>query len=567
MSLPRLVLAFSLLSTACLDNGSDGGGACASGRCDTPDQALAKQALQLLGANVDGTQQRCHDCHSLTRSNLRNWLSLTQTFKSSALAPTVAALDGVNFLRADPTNADSQFMPSKLGVYAAAAHLDDLQNLFKNAYPPNVNGNNATTWLRQWTKLKQTVSMPRGNFPKLTKDEFALIASWFDKGLPALEDVLPEQQPPASCVENYSDALTAHVSAMKTQGWSSVNRDRNLSMYGCAGATDPRQCLSSNTDATTTSYGAGWAVPGSNLKVIRDLSFTTTFWTRSSPDGRFIAAGGVKVVDLQQNVEIPVEAAYDPGFFPDNSGFVFQGTPVGAGFCNMSLLTSDPASIHFNEPQCMGASIGLYQYLGASLNGGDYFVVSSQFDSDNGGHGSTTSDPAATFGDDATITLTPMVFDGTKYGVGTPVKVPTAFEGDTALSPSTLLVAGRLAGPNGAQIGYVLRKINATKDAGGYTVEAPEIARICVPGGKASFSLDERFLATHHYNANGSSNIVLIDLLTHQSTTITNLNAGQYALYPHFRSDGWIYFLVRENNVEHVIASDAALQILAQSSM
>jgi hypothetical protein len=36
---------------------------------------------------------------------------------------------------------------------------------------------------------------------------------------------------------------------------------------------------------------------------------------------------------------------------------------------------------------------------------------------------------------------------------------------------------------------------------------------------------------------------------------------GQYAVYPHFRSDGWIYFIVRDNNhgVEYVTASDAAL--------
>ena len=67
------------------------------------------------------------------------------------------------------------------------------------------------------------------------------------------------------------------------------------------------------------------------------------------------------------------------------------------------------------------------------------------------------------------------------------------------LSPSTLLTAGRLAGPDAKQIGYVLRKVDATKDAAGYTVEAPEVARICVRGAKANFSFDERFLVTHHY--------------------------------------------------------------------
>jgi hypothetical protein len=574
-----------MVSVGCSMDSSDGGSCSSSGRCDTPDQALARQSLQLLGANVDGAGQRCHDCHSLTRANLRDWLQMTRDAKSTCLDPAKAPLDAVNCLRADPTSADSAFVPRKLGVYAAAAHLNDLQTLFKNAYPAGQNGNTSTTWLRQYTKLKQTVSMPRGNFTKLTQDEFAVISSWFDKGLPGLEDVLPEQQPPAACVENYSDALGAHLARMKNEGWSAVNRDRNMSMFGCAGATSASGCLGALPDATTTAYGQGWSPDGGALRVVRDLSFTTTFWSRSSADGRFVAAGGVKVIDLQNNVEIPVDAAYDPGFFPDNSGFVVQGTPVGAGFCNLGLLTRDPAKISFNEPECIGAQIGLYQYLGASLGGGDYFVVSSQFDSDNGGHGATLSDPSASFGDDANITLTPMVFDGTKYGVGSPVKVTTQFEGDTALSPSTLLVAGRLAGPNAQQIGYVIRRVDATKDAAGYTVEVPEVARVCVRGGKANFSLDERFLVTHHYVEKGdwqalgfasaddpafqpylqkgASNIVVIDLLSHRTSVVTRMNAGQYALYPHFRSDGWMYFLVRDSNtgVEHVIASDAALRL------
>ena len=178
-----------------------------------------------------------------------------------------------------------------------------------------------------------------------------------------------------------------------------------------------------------------------------------------------------------------------------------------------------------------------------------------------------------------------MVFDGTKFQVGTGVAVPTQFEGDAALSPSTLLTAGRLAGPSARQIGYVLHQVAATKDAAGYTVEAPEVARICVRGAKANFSFDERFLVTHHYVdksdaaeygfasgddpgfapylAKGASNVVLVDLLTHKTTVVTHMNPGQYALYPHFRSDGWLYFLVRDVNAagaEHLVASDLALR-------
>ena len=58
----------------------------------------------------------------------------------------------------------------------------------------------------------------------------------------------------------------------------------------------------------------------------------------------------------------------------------------------------------------------------------------------------------------------------------------------------------------------------------------------------------------------GSSNIIIVDMVTGARTRITTMKAGQYALYPHLRSDGWFYFLVRDNtNKEFAVASDAAL--------
>jgi hypothetical protein len=63
------------------------------------------------------------------------------------------------------------------------------------------------------------------------------------------------------------------------------------------------------------------------------------------------------------------------------------------------------------------------------------------------------------------------------------------------------------------------------------------------------------------YLEQGGSNVYVIDLTTGTETRVTTMNPGQYALFPHFRSDGWIYFVVRDPaaGVEHVVASDAAL--------
>jgi hypothetical protein len=56
-----------------------------------------------------------------------------------------------------------------------------------------------------------------------------------------------------------------------------------------------------------------------------------------------------------------------------------------------------------------------------------------------------------------------------------------------------------------------------------------------------------------------------MDLATGVPQRITNMQPGQYAVMPHFRSDGWIYANVRDNNAiagvvhEYFISSDAAL--------
>jgi hypothetical protein len=53
-----------------------------------------------------------------------------------------------------------------------------------------------------------------------------------------------------------------------------------------------------------------------------------------------------------------------------------------------------------------------------------------------------------------------------------------------------------------------------------------------------------------------------MDLATGVPVRITNVPAGMYALFPHFRSDGWIYFIVKRvpaSGSEVVVASDAAL--------
>jgi hypothetical protein len=337
---------------------------------------------------------------------------------------------------------------------------------------------------------------------------------------------------------------------MATDGWTARNAAAQLAMFDLAG---------------TPQADAGWVVAGhGQLRLLADATYTTSFWTRSSPDGRFVAHGvadvpGSYVRDLQRGVLVPIAAEYDPAFFPDATGFVFQGGPRNT--CPESVLTSNPSAIAMTEPGCRAiGEIGLYQHVGST--GGDAFALDGLFVSDDGGKLATTSDPAASFGAHAYAAFTPLVFDGTSYAPRAAVRLDTPFEGDAVLSPSAGVMISRLEGPSDQQLGYVLRRVDATPSGATYAISTPEIARYCTMGGKPAFSYDERWLAFHHYESTGAANVYLMELSTGVVAQITNMRAGQYALYPHFRSDGWLYIQVRDTTTghEYTIASDAALQ-------
>ena len=552
---------------------------------DLDDFDLAEQATRLLGTS----KASCSGCHSLTRALLRNWRDLGETSLTTCLVdPSVAtpasAKAMLDCLRIDPQDPRSPFVTKKLGPYSSAAHLDWFEFVFQRAY-----GN---AWEAAYNEFKQRVLMPKGSHPPFTQAQFDVVIEWFERGLPAIEFFVPDVPPPAGCTDSVTPQLKTHVTAMKQSGWGAVNAEHHLLMHGCSGAKNALGCLTSYPRAAEKSYGVGWeSLAGAKLRVLRELPYLTSYWTRSSADGRFVAHGGsadegvngAAIVDLQENRSIPTNAMFDPGFFPDNSGFVFQG--AGASFCAHSVLTSSPQSLKLDEPGCTNTDkIGLYQHVGAALGGGDYWVVDSNFASDDGGKDVTIGDPVPFFGSDAWVNLTPMVHTGNQYQPGTARVLETPYEGDTVISPSSRLLVSRLAGPDNTMRGYVVRQVTGS----GPNVEAPEVARYCLRGGKPGFSFDERWMITHHYaedadavelgftgvndpafqpyRQKGVANLYLIDLVSGERTRITRMQPGQYALFPHFRSDGWIYFVVRTpgTNGEIVVASDAALVLAAK---
>ncbi len=564
---------------------------------DLPDDQLALRALQVLGADVEGASSTgCTPCHSMTENRLREWADFTNDalgdcLTDLAVSSEASARQMLECVQQRGGTKTGKYVTYALGFWSAGAERDWWSYAFRKAYPED----GAT----RWGEFVDNVRMPPGGLPLLTDDDYDVVAEWFVRGVPLLDELLDEEPQPGECDALVTPAVGDHVAAQATSGWRAINADAGMLMFGCGGATDPRDCLTGEPDATTTEAGAGWAVAGQGvLRLLHTTGFASAYWSRGSADGRFVGSGAhnsggdnlpfgrdAAIVDLMgDDRTIPVDAAYDPGFFPDNRGFMLQGGPRNT--CAMSVLTANPTEILMTEPGCAAiGEVGLYQHVGAAPGGDDYFAIDGPFVSDDGGHFVTSGNPRADFGADAVAGLIPMVYDGSTFDAVDAIAIPTPYEGDPVLSPSARLLITRVTGPQSVQNGYILRRVDATPSGGSFDVATPTIARYCLEGGKPAFSYDERWMVIHHYvedtdadaqalgfvNAQdagfapyvelGASNIYLVELTTGQATRITNMAPGQYALYPYFRSDGWIYFQVRvlDQRAEYVVASDAAL--------
>jgi hypothetical protein len=552
-----------------------------------PDDQLATQAMAILGA-TGAPQTSCNNCHGITRQHLRYWRALGDTAMTTcltdlAVTTQASARQMIDCLRTMPELSTSAFAPQNLGIYATAARLDWFDYVFWKAY-----GAEAAT---EKSNFLAMAAMPHGDVvPSLTQAQFDIIAEWTVRGQPLLDNLLPQDNAPTECTAGISAEVASHTAALKMTGWRAINRDSAMAMFDCGTATDPKQCLTHQPLINDQPFATGWAVAGAgSLRLLDTVTYQSSYWTRSSPDGRFIGHGvrnthTSNITDLERAAtHISVAALYDPGFFPDGSGFVFQGG--SANTCPISVLTANPTAISMTEAGCAQTDeIGLYQHVGKGLDGGDYFTIDSQFVSDDGGHQATLKDPNAFFSAQAKAYFNPFVLTNNTYVHGTQVSINQAYEGDSVLSPSATLELTRVSGPGSKQIGYVLHKVTATLVNSTYHVDAPEIARYCLSGGKPGFSYDERWVVYHHYITAadavalgftsssdpafapylqlGAANLYLMDLATGVPRRITNMQPGQYALMPHFRSDGWIYADVRDDNAakEYFIASDAALQ-------
>ncbi len=551
------------------------------------EQVDSLEAMKILGTTVtdpadpgaDFSSRRCAACHSVNMKGLNRWKTITTEALASCDFPDPddlsksKAQDAVACFRKDPDNEDSAFTSKKLGIYAlGVSHDPRYKALFEKAF-----GDSGSD---EFDRFVEQVEMPRGTAEKLTVEEFIAVRKWFradPDSLPDIQELLGDHEPPAPlfCAPSFdSQFWTDYLEEKAKKNWSTINADNDVRMFGCdpgEGHSEPQNCLT-DADDVSSAFGVD-SIAGLDakptLRRLKTLDTATNFWMRTSADGRFVGNGGSpsSVTDLLKDETILVpNALFDPGFFPDNSGFMFQG--FGARICDQSVLTKDTDQVlTLTETGCIGTEIGLYQHMARALgDDGHYFIVNGQFTSDVG---DAVRDPMIDFSAQSQLTLTPLTFNGTGFEPQEPALADIPFEGDGVLSPSGGYVVNREAGQFGG-LGYVIREVNAKQQSSGdFTVDVDtKVAVLCDEDGqghgtKPGMSFDERFMAFHHYE-DGTANIYVYDLLRDEKHKVTDMPSGERALFPHFVSNGWIYFLSAETTGQgrqHVMASDLAVQI------
>lgn len=576
-ALVGLLAALTLPSVACAPSASETVAA-AKHATSASDLALAREIIELLG----GENGRCKDCHTVTANRLRAWGSTMKDIEEACFAPAdLEPMQRVDCLRANGSPTGT-FTARRLGLYTTGVGEAQFRALFEAAFP-------ADNFNAAYEAFKQRTLMPRTG-TALTPAEFAKLKDWVLRGMPQLDEAFSgdggtDAPVPPTCTPSTTPELAAHVAAMKTSGWGARLADEATPMFGCGAATNPLDCLGQQPDITRELGADGI---DQKLRRLHKQPLSSHFWVRSSADGRYVGFGmntASKIVDLTKpDTAIRVAADYDPYFLPSNDGFAFAGSHDDNAIrvCRQSLLDdvardANP-SITLNEAKCARVGNQVYQSIGSALEGGRYFVTWGAHENDDGGH-IITRPLSAVFLANAKTTFTPMVNDGQSYRAQTPVTLTLPFEGDMMLSPSSLLAATRF-GDGKKTRGYRVRFVKAEQQLDGdggtrLSITTPLAAEICLPGTKASFSFDERFLVTHQYVDHDepdqaglperSSNIVIVDLATGQQKRITSSKRNVFALYPHFRADGWLYFVVRDMDAaeEYVVASDVALRMSA----
>lgn len=514
---------------------------------------------------------------------------------------------------------------TNLGYYTLFIGSPAFKQLWEEAKGPN-EGSQLTAYQKKYMMPRlnpsQDVLTENGQkFPALDAWMKAGLPNFEEANQKRLQ-VLESGGSGSSCSED-SAALSQHLSKAGSQGWASINQSNGIQMFACNGQGSALSCFtqkdSSGNDLFPfpNEFGHDWSPKGpvafsNTLRVVRKVTGRSfSYWMRSSADGRYVANGGSYIDDLQSTFDnsvrpfVTIDASYDPGFFPNNKGFTFHGSSAGGAILCDAKLLKDPQILSAgaivtaklknssDSPEkryCKTHPVSTYQHVGAVPGSDKYYIVQGSYAADAGGGFQSGSDGSAEqfAGENTSVKVYPFSMtpgDGSaSFTMGDYMTIPVASEGDWYISPTSSVLVSRIATKQGGSVvqsGYCIRKLNVA----GNVAQAPSIAKAeGLRGGKPGLSFNERVIAVHHYVdkkdwkelgfasesdsafqallTKGSSDIYIYDLATKKRGRITNMGPGKFALFPHFRSDGWLYFLVKgSSDGTYIMASDAAIRI------
>jgi hypothetical protein len=411
-------------------------------------------------------------------------------------------------------------------------------------------------------------SMPQGGTLDEAGDlaanqaKFQEMATWltseFDNNYPNIRAL---RAPSTDPDESLQDATCDEFSPVVAQNVLTDFSMEGLSMFGCPDSgwpDDAGRCLSNVADTRWADAGT----PGLTVKVLRTLTNrpASSYWTRSSADGRYVATGNGRIEDLKiADRSIQVNGgSIDPAFSPDNKFYLWPSMICPQSPLNDGVLTTTGPSVQASGCVSDG-SVGVYASL-AKDSSGDLLVIQG-YTNNNSGNGSRDNNGTLRAGTKLKIRrLTNGRFSGATTQHSTP------YESDYQVSPSGKLLVGRFNHKITGQ-GYRVRVMRPD----GTTI-APENKStsgvICMKGEKANISYDGRFVTFHHYSDGspqdigtpaGTSNIFIYDILKKRGVRVTNMSGDSKAFFPHFRADGWLMFLIKgtTGQPESIAASNA----------
>jgi hypothetical protein len=569
-------------------------------------KVVALKSLQTIGAQVEGSSNRCASCHSLDYPLIKEWGAKAK----QKLQCFTWYKDLPQLLKEQCLDSEENMHPRSWGVLSAFIDKPYFRSIYEAAYGIEDGGKN-------YEIVKSKIFMPKDESESIPDEEWVNLKKWIEQDMIYLEQLVTNDFPdiPKKCESFVNQPRMAEIlKKSEQQNWSNYHDMNRLTSFAQASPMFHSQSFNQKIKDGTkdifqetkqVEFAKTWNYvthPHSKMRLVYEIPVKSNYWVRLSPDGRFliVSVNGYEFLNDEivhtQNLQafhniafdlnplleekparqIFLDPPYDPSFFPDNSTI----NMAGGKFCPLSYLKNPQTKfLKFDEPFCSFINdISFYQSLGLGMENEDALAISGSYENDFGGpdpwigNGQTTaSDPVARWLTRSAFQAFHLQYTGRTYELADKESVETPYFGDWMLSTTGKLAFARQSGwdeTNDKYLNLGFGVFALTKNEAGKT-QVEKLAHFCERGAKGTFSYNERFIVYHHYAdaqdfaeygfmkndpqflsmiKAGVSDIWYTDLLEGKSRRITNMSPGQLAVFPHFRADGWLQFMVKDKN-------------------